>query len=1121
MRLCRCGLSSMRAALSGVTKYESTGGGAEKQNNDADADGALVFIPRQVPLTPATRGGFVVFIVFLVSFSFIVMQERNDSVFWFAEHARQLVGVDDFRRLAKERHSYREYQQWFTYHFLDGMANATTRRMPGQSVTMLGPPRMRQVRYADNCRTPSYMSGLVPACLNNYEESQEPFGVNVREGLTNTGGQWNYVTAEATGDTAHYGRLHYKYSGAGYLLEMKPLLERPANLLDPGSEFYPFAHWKVNVTDLWEAGWIDKYTKAIFHDFTLYSSSEDLYANVRVIAEFESNAGVFHMGLNLRVFWLERSTSWMLVQYTFAVFLFILILGELDELRWGMRIAEKVLVERVVELKYLLRLKELQFGAEHGLPALYKPRKVLKKLSYRLYQADSSCVHHIRQLNAIGQKIPPLDSHFQDATRMLRAAGMKGSAARFKPNSVVTDNLNLAKAQLNTLRAADESDNLLKKLHRLRIRWSAAVRFYYQTDWNNLDSLNYFLLFSSFCCRVYSWSLMDEHRELVAKLDRVDPFADENYINMFTVALYFGLSFYINSLSAILTWIKLFKYLSFFPQMSIFTRTLTLSASHLAVFFLVVVVVLIGSAQGFCLAFGADVDGFRDPFVSVMTMSLFTVGRFDYDQLIWSQRWLGPILFWIYIFLVFFVMMSVFIAILSEGYEAAKTAIPATSSGNIWEAVQTVAVTNYIDVRESTRMALRRVTGKNNPKDKLVGSIHKVRAGIQVAGVISSFREREEHHHIGANDSGKSRMVSNKEAHIATDSESDEEPDVVFRRLGKRAALLMSGGGPADNIAMVDSIRAQIVDIYSVHNPDKIELVDELLAEWRGEEEALLANIKKKYQPVANVNQHENRAEGETATTQNSLPGTPAEEPSGDDAKKQGKRKKKDDDLNITPARRRVKWSEEEEGRDNRADGKVLKRLSKLEEAVEALVAEGEHSAAQLQGLQEKIAAVSTESGDTLQQIVEHLSALVEASAPSSSSHGRHRSPDASAASADPSHRHKHGTAPREHRHHREAGDSVRQRGHVAHVRATSPSPTHGSAVRRERPSPQPGTPQGLAGVRASSNGRSSVPNMRQQLAAMTLMQGGSAAAQEKRKVPSMREQMAQMSASNNVERSP
>ena len=133
----------MRAAVSGVSKYQSTGAGADEslgrrfRRNSlsraaaADRDGIaqdepLVFIPRQVPLTPATRGGFAVFMVFLVTFTIIVRMERNDDVFFFAEHARQLVGVDDFRRLGQDRHSYREYQQWFEYHFLDGMANAST-----------------------------------------------------------------------------------------------------------------------------------------------------------------------------------------------------------------------------------------------------------------------------------------------------------------------------------------------------------------------------------------------------------------------------------------------------------------------------------------------------------------------------------------------------------------------------------------------------------------------------------------------------------------------------------------------------------------------------------------------------------------------------------------------------------------------------------------------------------------------------------------------------------------------------------------------------------------------------------------------------------------------------------
>jgi hypothetical protein len=206
---------------------------------------------------------------------------------------------------------------------------------------------------------------------------------------------------------------------------------------------------------------------------------------------------------------------------------------------------------------------------------------------------------------------------------------------------------------------------------------------------------NYALLLLSFALRVYSWSLMAGARTEIAAVPRFAhmppflfsnvsmlqdtgpagssmdlddaPFRDKHYVNMFQIGASFGVSFYINAFSAILTWMKLFKFLSIFPQMSIFTSTLALSAQNLGVFLVVVVVVVVGSASGFCLAFGTDVDGFRNPFQSVVSLALFTVGHFNYEELVKSQRWLGPMLFWMYIFLVFFVLMSVFIAILAEG----------------------------------------------------------------------------------------------------------------------------------------------------------------------------------------------------------------------------------------------------------------------------------------------------------------------------------------------------------------------------------------------------------------------------------------------------------------------
>ena len=45
------------------------------------------------------------------------------------------------------------------------------------------------------------------------------------------------------------------------------------------------------------------------------------------------------------------------------------------------------------------------------------------------------------------------------------------------------------------------------------------------------------------------------------------------------------------------------------------------------------------------------------------------VGDFDYEQLQQSQQLLGPLMFWVYIILVFFVLMSMFIALISEACE--------------------------------------------------------------------------------------------------------------------------------------------------------------------------------------------------------------------------------------------------------------------------------------------------------------------------------------------------------------------------------------------------------------------------------------------------------------------
>jgi hypothetical protein len=147
---------------------------------------------------------------------------------------------------------------------------------------------------------------------------------------------------------------------------------------------------------------------------------------------------------------------------------------------------------------------------------------------------------------------------------------------------------------------------------------------------------------------------------------------DYGYIDFYTLAFWFDNQYHLTSVNAILTWVKLFKFLDHRPDMSILQRTLHKAATPLAWFCGSFVIVLAGSGQGFFMAFGMDMYDYRSFSASVISLLRMAVGDFDYDELSASQQMLGPVMFWLYIILVFFVLMSMFIALISEAYEDAK-----------------------------------------------------------------------------------------------------------------------------------------------------------------------------------------------------------------------------------------------------------------------------------------------------------------------------------------------------------------------------------------------------------------------------------------------------------------
>ena len=124
-----------------------------------------------------------------------------------------------------------------------------------------------------------------------------------------------------------------------------------------------------------------------------------------------------------------------------------------------------------------------------------------------------------------------------------------------------------------------------------------------------------------------------------------------------------------------LLWIELNRLpadLEILPDYQLLTATLKKSGRMLKSLMFSFVLVLAGSGQGFFMAFGTHLYSFRSVTESILGLLRMAVGDFDYNDLQSSQPVLGPIMFWVYIFLVFFVLMSMFIALIAEAFEEAK-----------------------------------------------------------------------------------------------------------------------------------------------------------------------------------------------------------------------------------------------------------------------------------------------------------------------------------------------------------------------------------------------------------------------------------------------------------------
>ena len=271
------------------------------------------------------------------------------------------------------------------------------------------------------------------------------------------------------------------------------------------------------------------------------------------------------------------------------------------------------------------------------------------------------------------------ESGFKRDFSLSMVAENKDDDAQYQASLAVIDvfdsirQLHKAKADLEELKRIGASSFGASKCTpaQFRIRFPNALRGFFRDRWNVIDVLNYTLFCFTVVLRLKTLGMIPGLRNSIAQLN-IGAHMWSTHIDFQTTAFINDQQFHVNSLNAILTWLKVFKFLDHKPEMSILQRTLGKASGPLGWFLCSFFIVLLGSSQGFYMAFGLDIYGYRSTVTSTLSLLRMAVGDFDYGELEGSQQLLGPVMFFVYIVLVFFVMMSMFIALISEAYDSAR-----------------------------------------------------------------------------------------------------------------------------------------------------------------------------------------------------------------------------------------------------------------------------------------------------------------------------------------------------------------------------------------------------------------------------------------------------------------
>jgi len=199
------------------------------------------------------------------------------------------------------------------------------------------------------------------------------------------------------------------------------------------------------------------------------------------------------------------------------------------------------------------------------------------------------------------------------------------------------------------------------------IRWRYGTSMPYLTNvWNILEIVNILPFFISLAIRM-SFILSPEQSFSV--------FAGNRYQEIGNIGTMYALAFMLDSVSILVSFFKIFKYLRIEPKANMLIETMGRARREIMFFFFILLLFLFGFVVVATQMFGTGLSFFSSYMLSMVCLLNMLLGVVDmYWELVsTSSNPIIAIVFFIaYIFLMFFVLVNIFLAILNDAYAKTK-----------------------------------------------------------------------------------------------------------------------------------------------------------------------------------------------------------------------------------------------------------------------------------------------------------------------------------------------------------------------------------------------------------------------------------------------------------------